>query len=92
MVAHTHPTAHDVSQHEAQHETTVKKSVTLRRSLAREIEQRAGARGFSRFIDEAAEHWLALLRAQEIVEEHEHRFGPLTQEELDEARRAWRGE
>ncbi|PJE95677.1 hypothetical protein CUT44_22210 [Streptomyces carminius] len=73
-------------------ETTVKKSITLRRSVVEEIEERAGARGFSNFIDAAAEHWLALLRAREIVEEHEHRVGPLPKEALEEARRAWRGE
>ncbi|MGY1454192.1 hypothetical protein [Streptomyces sp. SS8] len=74
------------------HETTVKKSITLRRSVAEEIEERAGARGFSSFIDAAAEHWLALLRAQEIVDDHERRTGPLPDAALDDARRAWRGE
>jgi hypothetical protein len=88
MDTHTRSAAQDAEQGD----TTVKKSVTLRRSLAQEIEERAGARGFSRFIDAAAEHWLALLKAQEIVEEHEQRLGALTRDELDEARRAWRGE
>ncbi|MEO3755925.1 hypothetical protein [Streptomyces sp. B6B3] len=83
---------HSVTRGTEQGETTVKKSVTLRRSLAQEIEERAGARGFSRFIDAAAEHWLALLKAQEIVAEHEREFGSLAPEDLDAARRAWRGE
>ncbi|WP_030206703.1 hypothetical protein [Streptomyces sp. NRRL S-87] len=73
-------------------ETTVKKSVTIRRSIAEEIEERAGAGGFSSFVDAAAEHWLALLKAREIVEDHERRFGPLSEDALEEARRAWRGE
>ncbi|WP_327583898.1 hypothetical protein OHA25_50125 [Nonomuraea sp. NBC_00507] len=34
---------------------TIKKSVTLRRSLAEEIESRTGPQGFSRFVDQAAE-------------------------------------
>lgn len=89
MVAiHDTPNASDGT---SQGETTVKKSITIRRSLAQEIEERAGTRGFSRFVDAAAEHWLALLKAQEIVEDHERHFGPLTQVELEEARRAWRG-
>jgi hypothetical protein len=75
-----------------QRETTVKKSVTLRRSLAQEIEERTGARGFSHFINAAAEHWLALLRAEEIVEDHERRKGKLSADTLEEARRAWRCE
>ncbi|MFD8793717.1 hypothetical protein [Streptomyces vinaceus] len=73
-------------------ETTVKKSVTIRRSIAEQIEERAGAGGFSRFVDAAAEHWLALLKAQEIVEDHVRRNGPLSEDVLEEARRAWRGE
>lgn len=73
-------------------ETTVKKSVTIRRSIAEQIEERAGAGGFSSFIDAAAEHWLALLKAQEIVEDHESRVGPLTDEVREKALRSWRGE
>ncbi|MCE7080191.1 hypothetical protein [Streptomyces sp. ST2-7A] len=73
-------------------DTTVKKSVTLRRSIVEEIEERAGSRGFSGFLDAAAEHWLALLRAREIVEEHEREVGPLSEEDVRGAERAWRGE
>lgn len=71
---------------------TIKKSVTLRRSLAEEIENRTGPRGFSRFVDQAAEYGLALLKAQEIVTDHERRLGPLSDEVMEEARRAWSGE
>ncbi len=71
---------------------TVKKSVTLRRSLAEEIERRTGPRGFSRFVDQAAEYGLALLKAEEIVADHERRAGPLSEEVMEEARRAWSGE
>lgn len=71
---------------------TVKKSVTLRRSLAEEIEARTGARGFSSFLDMAAERHLALLKAQEIVDDHTTRLGEFTAEELAEAEAAWRGE
>jgi hypothetical protein len=71
---------------------TIKKSVTLRRSLAEEIESRTGPRGFSQFLDQAAEYGLALLKADEIVSDHERRVGPLSDAVLDEARRAWAGE
>jgi hypothetical protein len=76
----------------AERDVTAKKSVTLRRSLIEEIEARTGARGFSAFIDTAAEHWLALVKTAEIVEDHERRNGPLSPEAREQARRAWRGE
>ncbi|MER7009098.1 hypothetical protein ABT297_39480 [Dactylosporangium sp. NPDC000555] len=72
--------------------TTVKKSVTLRESIVEEIEARIGARGFSQFLDEAAARHLALLKAQEIVDDHVARCGEFTDEELAEAQAAWRGE
>ncbi|MEU8172076.1 hypothetical protein AB0C14_04315 [Microbispora hainanensis] len=71
---------------------TVKKSVTIRRSLAEEVESRTGTRGFSQFVDQAVEYGLALVKAQEIVTDHERRVGPLSDEVMEEARRAWAGE
>ncbi|MFD8529249.1 hypothetical protein ACFV0L_17710 [Streptosporangium canum] len=71
---------------------TIKKSVTLRRSVAEEGETRTGPRGFSHFVDQAVEYGLALLKAQEVVEDHESRVAPLTEADLDEARRSWHGE
>ncbi|MEU8796156.1 hypothetical protein [Spirillospora sp. NPDC048819] len=71
---------------------TVKKSVTLRESVVEQIEARTGARGFSEFLDAAAERHLALLKAQEIVDDHVTRHGEFAQEELAEAEAAWRGE
>jgi hypothetical protein len=71
---------------------TVKKSVTLRRSLAEQIEERTGPRGFSSFIDQAAEHALALLKAQEIIDDYEAEHGPISDEALERARRAWHSE
>jgi len=72
--------------------TTVKKSVTLRETVVEEIEARTGARGFSQFLDAAAERYLALLKAQEIIDDHITRHGQFTEEELAEAEAAWRGE
>lgn len=74
------------------HGKTVKKSVTLRESVVEEIEARTGVRGFSEFLNAAAERHLALLQAQEIVDDHVTRHGEFTQEELAEAEAAWRGE
>jgi hypothetical protein len=71
---------------------TVKKSVTLRESVVEEIEARTGSRGFSEFLDAAAERHLALLKAQEILSEHTSRKGEFTDDELAEAQAAWRGE
>jgi hypothetical protein len=65
--------------------------VTLRRSLIEELDTRTGAREFSAFIDTAAEHWLALVKTAEIVEDHERRHGPPGPEARDQARRALRG-
>ena len=71
---------------------TVKKSVTLRESVVEQIEARTGVRGFSQFLDAAAERHLALLKAQEIVDDHITRHGEFTEAELAEAEAAWRGE
>jgi hypothetical protein len=76
----------------AEPDYTIKKSVTLQRSLAEEIESRTGARGFSRFIADAARHRLALLKATEITDDYQRSHGEFTDEELAEAERAWRGE
>ncbi|WP_250573515.1 hypothetical protein [Nonomuraea sediminis] len=70
----------------------VKKSVTIRRSVAEEVEARTGKRDFSRFVNEALERQLALLKAGEIVRDFEQQHGPLTDEDRDEAQRAWRGQ
>lgn len=52
---------------------TVKKSVTLRGTVVDEIEARIGPGGFSKFIDAAAESYLALLRAQEVMADRSRR-------------------
>jgi hypothetical protein len=72
--------------------TTVKKSVTLREDVVEEIEARTGPGGFSEFIDAAAERYLALLKAQDILTDHLERHGQFSADELAEAQAAWRGE
>ncbi|KMS73587.1 hypothetical protein ACM01_17730 [Streptomyces viridochromogenes] len=78
-------------EHAPPDDTTVKKSVTVPESLAREVEARTGARGFSRFVSDTVEHALALTRTREIVEAYEDEHGSFTPEEIEEARRAWHG-
>ncbi|MEU5283124.1 hypothetical protein AB0G97_03755 [Streptomyces sp. NPDC020755] len=73
-------------------ETTAKKSVTIPRSLAGDVEARTGARGFSHFVSDLAEHALALTKTREIVEAYEDEHGLFTPEEIEEARRTWHGE
>jgi hypothetical protein len=66
--------------------------VTLRGSVVEEIQARIGVRGFSQFLDEAAERHLAMLKAREIVDDHIDRLGEFSDAELAQARAAWRGE
>ncbi|MFJ8213253.1 hypothetical protein [Streptomyces sp. NPDC096033] len=73
-------------------DTTVKKSITIPRSLAREIEARTGSRGFSSFMADAAAHALALVKAAEVTEDYLKDHEPFSPEEIEEARRAWQGE
>lgn len=66
-------------------EAKVKKSVTMRRSLVEQIEERVGPGGFSGFVAAAAEHWLAYLKAQETIEGRALRHGPLPEPTTKEA-------
>ncbi|MEU8380275.1 hypothetical protein [Streptosporangium sp. NPDC048865] len=52
------------------------------------MESRTGPRGFSRFVHRSVEYGLALSKAQEIVEDYETRVAPLSEADLEEARRA----
>jgi hypothetical protein len=72
--------------------TTIKKSVTLREDVVDEIEARTGPGGFSEFIDAAAERYLALLKAEDVLTDHVERHGQFSAAELAEAQAAWRGE
>ena len=67
----------------------VTKTIRLPARLVHEIEERAD---FNRFVVEAAEHALALVKAGEIIEAHQAEHGVLTPEQIAFARRAWHNE
>ncbi len=64
----------------------VTKTVRLPARLVRDIEERAD---FDRFLVEAAERAIALVKTAEIVEAHQAETGAFTPEEIAHARRAW---
>jgi hypothetical protein len=68
----------------------VKKAITMPEQLAAEIDARVGRGEFSAFMASAAQHWLALVKTGEIVDEYERRHGPISEERLERARRRWR--
>jgi hypothetical protein len=67
----------------------VKKAITMPERLAVEIDARVGRGEFSAFMAKAAQHWLALMKTGEIVDEYERRHGPISEERLEQARRRW---
>lgn len=68
----------------------VKKAITLPEQLASEIDTRVGRGEFSAFMTRAAQHWLALIKTGEIVDEYEQHHGAISEERLERARRRWR--
>ncbi|MEV0620417.1 hypothetical protein AB0I81_44345 [Nonomuraea sp. NPDC050404] len=68
----------------------VKKAITMPEELAAEIDARVGRGEFSAFMAGAAQHWLALMKTGEIVDDYERRHGPISEESLEQARRQWR--
>lgn len=70
----------------ADEESIVTKTIRLPGRLVHEIEERSE---FNRFLVDAAEHALALVKAGEIIEAHQAEHGAFTPEQLAYARRAW---
>ena len=56
-----------------------KKSVAFDEEVAREAEERAGERGFSRFVNDAVAQRLQAIRVAELYAEYETRNGPVPQ-------------
>jgi hypothetical protein len=70
------------------HERAGKRSVSLPQSLIKDVEERAGKTGFSAVVSEALEHWLAMAKLREVVEE-DRRHGPISNEARAWAEDAW---
>jgi hypothetical protein len=66
-----------------------KVSVSMPEDLVAAVRERVGAGGFSRYVAEAVEERLRLELMDEYAAELEAALGPLTPEELEEARREW---
>ena len=71
------------------HGRVQKVSVSMPEELTAAIRSRTGPGGFSRFVAEAAGERLRLELMDEFAAELEAANGPLTPEEIEEARREW---
>jgi hypothetical protein len=71
------------------HGRVQKVSVSMPEDLVAAVRERVGAGGFSRYVAEAVEERLRLELMDEYAAELEAALGPLTPEELEEARREW---
>ncbi|NJP42602.1 hypothetical protein [Actinacidiphila epipremni] len=67
-------------------------SVSMPAELVSELRSRTGRRGLSGYITEAVRHQLAMDGLAEIVAAHEEEHGPLTEQEVEAARRELFGE
>ena len=62
-------------------------SVSMPSELVSELRSRTGRRGLSGYVTEAVRHQLAMDGLAEIVAAHEEEHGPLTEQEIEAARR-----
>ncbi|GAA4914390.1 hypothetical protein ACFPM3_22820 [Streptomyces coeruleoprunus] len=79
------------SSHATPHvpERAGKRSVSLPQSLIKEIEERTGKTGFSAVVSEALEHWLAMAKLREVIDEDRRTFGPVSDEARLQAEKEW---
>jgi hypothetical protein len=66
-----------------------KKSVAFDEDVAREAEERAGERGFSRFVNDAVAQRLQALRVGELYAEYETRNGPVPESTRNDVAAEW---
>jgi hypothetical protein len=66
-----------------------KKSVAFDEDVAREAEERAGERGFSRFVNDAVAQRLQALRVAELYAEYETRNGPVPEATRGDVAAEW---
>lgn len=67
------------------------RDVGVDEQLAVEVEAWAEGRDLEQVVDSALRDWLARRRATAVLQEMDDKEGSLTEEELEEGRRAWRG-
>ncbi|WP_175411999.1 hypothetical protein [Streptomyces sp. TRM64462] len=70
-------------------ERAEKRSVSLPKSLIKEVEDRTGKTGFSSIVSEALEQWLAMAKLREVVAEDRRVFGPVSEEARRQAEQEW---
>ncbi|MDX3105084.1 hypothetical protein ACIBO5_27430 [Nonomuraea angiospora] len=70
-------------------DTTMRKTVTLRRSTVARVEARTGSRDFSAYVDGAVARQLAMDDIQDALDEATTRLGPISDEAMAEAEQAW---
>lgn len=68
-----------------------KLSVSVPSDLARAVRRRIGPRGLSSFVARAMQHELEREQLGAYLEELDRELGPLPDDALTRARRAWRG-
>ena len=66
-----------------------KKSVAFDEDVAREAEERAGERGFSRFVNDAVAQRLQAIRVAELYAEYETRSGPVPEATRNDVAAEW---
>ena len=66
-----------------------KKSVAFDEEVAREAEERAGERGFSRFVNDAVAQRLQAIRIAELYAEYETRNGPVAESTRADVTAEW---
>ncbi|MER6999729.1 hypothetical protein [Streptomyces sp. NPDC000410] len=67
--------------------STRKYSISIPEDLAETVKAKVGSGGFSAYVTEAVRQQMAMDKLSEIVDDHEVRFGPLSDQDL-----AWAAE
>jgi hypothetical protein len=67
-----------------------KVSVSLPDSLIRRVKERVGSGSFSRYVTEAVMRQIQMDNLDDLIADYVSRHGPLPQEALDTAEKAWR--
>src|SRR5262245_44661244 len=66
-----------------------KVSVSMPDSLIRRVKERVGSGSFSRYVTEAVMRQIQMDNLDDLISDYVSRHGPLAQEALDKAEKAW---